>query len=112
MGFALRVQLAVLLAQQSTATDYTPALVAAGVALLGIIVAAWTAHSRLRSQLGHDRELYDLGELRTVLDEAAGLTYSAIDKLTDAMVAAEQWGHAGQNAAKQMAAMEARREAF
>jgi len=111
------VSYAVLFAQQTTqkaaSPDYTPALIAAAVALLGIIIAAWTAQHRLRAQLAHDRELHDLGELRTVVDEAAAMTYTALDKLSDAMVAAEEWANAGgHNVIKQVAASDARHEAF
>src|SRR4051794_33008422 len=92
VGLAMSVASLVVFAQQASAsTDYTPAIIAAVVAFVGIVVAAWTAQKRQRAQLDHDRELHDLGELRTVVDEAAGITYTALDKLTDAMVAGEDW---------------------
>ncbi len=104
---------AIFAQQQPAPTDYTPAIIAACVALVGILVAAWTAQKRLRVQLDHDRELHDLGELRTVVDEAAALTYTALDKLTDAMAAAEDWAIAGQSGVKEaVAAAAARHEAF
>jgi hypothetical protein len=57
--------------------------------------------------------LHDLGELRTVVDDAAGLTYAALDKLTDAMVAAEDWANAGTSGDNEAAAaIAARHEAF
>lgn len=66
-----------LLAQQATQTgmSLTAVWIAAGVALLGALVAAGTAQWRQRLELRHDRELADLTELRQVLDEAAALTY-------------------------------------
>ena len=48
------------------------ALIAAVTALIGAAIAAITAGRRQRRELGHDRELADVGELRAVLDEAAG----------------------------------------
>ncbi len=96
-------------AAQAASTDYTPAYIAAVVAVLVTAITAWTAQLRLRAQLRHDRELHDVGELRTVVDEAAGLTYVALDKISDAIVAAEEWAHAE---TKADAAALARHEAF
>ena len=73
------------------AADNTIAWLTFVGALLVATIAAATAQWRLRLQLRHDRELHDLGELREVLDEAAAMTFSGLDKLSDALIASAEW---------------------
>jgi hypothetical protein len=64
-----------ILAQSSPSNPWLTvavALIAAVTALIGAAIAAITAGRRQRRELAHDRELADVGELRAVLDEAAG----------------------------------------
>ena len=60
------------------------AVIAAGAALLGALIAALTANHRQSQQLGHDRARADISELRGVLDEAAGRASAAYRSMLDA----------------------------
>jgi hypothetical protein len=57
------------------------ALLAVGGAILAALIAAGSADIRQRRQLRHDRQLQDLAELRSVLDEATVAFEGAIHKL-------------------------------
>jgi len=100
----------IALTAEAASPDYTPAYIAAVVAVVVTAITAWTAQVRLRAQLRHDRELHDVGELRSVVDEAAGLTYVALDKISDAIEAAEEWANSG-SAVPEKRARAARHEA-
>jgi hypothetical protein len=60
-----------LLVVGSSTSDQTPAVLTFIGALILAIVAAGTAQWRQRVQLRYDREIRDLEELRTLLDECA-----------------------------------------
>jgi hypothetical protein len=62
------------------------ALLATGAAILAALIAAVSADMRQRRQLKHSRELQDLTELRSVLDEAAVAFDEAFHHLTWAIV--------------------------
>jgi hypothetical protein len=84
-------------------------------ALLVALIAAGTAQWRLRVQLNHERQLHDLGELRAVLDEAAAMTWHAMNSLADAWQAADEWATppAGDDPASSAATVKrCRHEAF
>lgn len=70
---------------------------------------------RLADQLAHDRELADVAELREVLDEAAVMTWNTMNKLTDAMQAADEWYEerlAGKDEAHRARVKDLRHEVF
>jgi hypothetical protein len=70
---------------------------------------------RQQAQLAHDRELADLAELREVLDEAAAMTWNAMNRLADAWQAADEWAafpEGGEDKAAVNTAREHRHAAF
>lgn len=60
------------------------AFLAVGGAILAAIIAAVSADTRQRRQLSHDRQLQDLAELRSVMDEATVAFVEAIHALHEA----------------------------
>jgi hypothetical protein len=53
-------------------------------AVLAAAIAAYTAQRRLIAQLGHDRGMRDLEEIRRILDEAAHLAAKAVSQTENA----------------------------
>lgn len=74
------------------------AWLAVGGAILAALIAAGSADIRQRRQLRHDRQLQDLAELRSVLDEAAVAFEGAIHKLHGAFVEFDRPDDAGDDA--------------
>ena len=79
------------------------AVIAAVAALVGAVIAAWTAgrrqqrqlnhdRERQRDQLAHDRELADLSELRTLLDECAVMLSSTFHSYANAIASIDAVG--------------------
>ncbi len=77
------------------------AVIAAVAALVGAIIAAWTAGrrqqrqlthegERQRNQLSHDRELADLSELRALLDECAVMLAATFHSYANAVSSLDQ----------------------
>lgn len=56
------------------------AVAVAVAAVVAAAIAAYTAQRRLVAQLGHDRGMRDLEELRRILDEAAHLAAKAVSQ--------------------------------
>jgi hypothetical protein len=94
-----------LIEQTNDAVDHLPAWLAFSGAAIVALIAAVTAErrlnkqlkaegerlgkqleaeqERLESQLAHDRQLADLAELRTILDDGAARLTTILDKYTD-----------------------------
>jgi hypothetical protein len=67
------------------------AAIIAAAAVVAAGIAAYTAQRRLVAQLGHDRGMRDLEELRQILDEAAHLAAKAVGQTENAFFSIQNY---------------------